>query len=183
MNLYELPELQRIYFSHSQYSPPVPTPSDHIVNWPDKYHTLNSERPFLDQTLEMPDYRSQTLADQVFGRQVKHAKLGTKRLAQLLYERCTLHYTHIAEINHRLGKCEEYLFLAKLNPQDPGGRHLSNLERLLLQLESDRRREGLGFWKDSLDLRQAMFEKAEEYATTKDRAAILQPFGGTYDLV
>jgi len=183
MDIYELPELQKQYFSHSQYSPPVPSPSDELVNWPDRYHTLNRERPFLDEALETADYRQLSLADQVFGRQIKQTGLSTRRLAQLLYERCTLHYSHMAEINHRHMKCQEYLFLAQLNRRDDGGRRLSNLERLLVQLESDRRREESQFWKDTLDLRQTTFDKAQDYATAKDRASILQPFGGTYGLV
>ena len=185
MDRYELPELQRQYFSHSQYSPPIPSPSDHIVNWPDRYHTLTREKPFLDEMLENPDYAQLSLTDRVFGRQIKHGGLSTRRLAQLLYERCTLHYSHMGEINHRHMKCQEDLFLAKLHQQDDNGRHLSNLERLLVQLESDKRREENQFWQDTLDLRQTMFDKAQDYATAKDRAAILQPFslGGTYDLV
>ena len=89
----------------------------------------------------------------------------------------------MADIRHRHGKCQEDLFLAKLNAQADGGRHLASLEKLLVQLESDKRREELAYWKDTAELRNTLFENAKEYATARDRAAILKPFGGTHELV
>jgi len=181
MDRYQLHRFQQEYFSHSQYSPEAPAPSAYIVSWPASY-SLEAERPFLDEILEKQDYAKTTLPDRVFGRQIRHTRLSARRLARLLQERCALHYRHLAEINHRFMRCQEYLFLARLQGQ-ADSRHLSNLERLLVQLESDKRKEELAFWKDSTDLRNALFEEAQEYATARDRASILQPFGGTYDLV
>ena len=183
MDIYTLPEIQKQYFSHSQYSPPAPAPSAYLVTWPASYAVLAAEKPFLDEALEKPDYDKASLADRVFGRQIKHTRLSARRLAKLLDERCALHYTHMAEIRHQNLKCQEYLFVAKLHAQADGGRRLSSLEKLLVQLESDKRREDLVFWKDSVELRNALFEKAQEYATARDRASILEPFGGTHDLV
>jgi hypothetical protein len=45
-------------------------------------------------------------------------------------------YRHIAEIRHRHMKCQEYLFCARLLGQADGGKRPSDLERILLQLES-----------------------------------------------
>jgi len=181
MDRYQLHRFQQEYFSHSQYSPQAPAPSAYIVGRPASY-SLEAERPFLDEILQKQDYAKTTLPDRVFGRQIRHTRLSAKRLAKLLQERCVLHYRHLAEINHRSMRCQEYLFLARLQGQ-ADSRHLSNLERLLVQLESEKRREELALWKDTMELRNALFEKTQEYATAKDRAAVLQPFGGSYDLL
>jgi hypothetical protein len=178
MNRYDLPELQRLYFSQSQYSPP-PSPADSLMQWPGTYPTLAREKPILDETLARVSDQPYTLADQVFGRQVRHARLGLKRLLQLLYERCGLHYRHMKEINHEDIKCQEQLFINKINSPMDGGRRQSNLEKLLIQIESDKRREELQFWKDTFEVRQLIFEKAMEYALAKDRASMLGSVEGS----
>ena len=77
------------------------------------------------------------------------------------------------EINHEDIKCQEQLFISKIGSPMDGGRRQSNLEKLLIQIESDKRREELQFWKDTFEIRQLIFEKVQEYAQTKDRASML----------
>ena len=173
MNRYELPELQRLYFSQSQYSPLPPSPADSLMQWQGTYPTLAGEKPILDEALTRTPGQSDALADQVFGRQMQHARLGVKRLLQFLDERCGLHYRHMREISHEDIKCQEQLFISKISSPMDGGRRQSNLEKLLIQIESDKRREELQFWKDTFEIRQLIFEKVQEYAQTKDRAAML----------
>lgn len=48
-----------------------------------------------------------------------------------------------------------------------------NLEKLIVALEKDRRKEELDFWKDSKDLREGLFEQAIEYVATARRARML----------
>ena len=181
MDRYKLPELQQLYFSHSQYSPaPMESPTDRLLQWPDTYHTLLQERTLLDATLTPPPPQPDNLAYQVFGRQLHLEGLSFKHLGQFLYERCKLHYTHVEEINHRHGQCQESLSLAKLNRAMEGDRRLAGLERTLVQLESDKRREELAFWADTIELRKGISEKAQDYANMKDRASILASFGGQH---
>ena len=179
MNRYELPELQRLYFSQSQYPPLPPSPTDSLMQWPGTYPTLAREKTILDEALTRDTGQSRTLADQVFGRQMKEGHLGLKRLLQFLYERCGLHYRHMKEINHEDIKCQEQLFISNVTSPMDGGRRQSNLEKLLVQIGSDKRREELQFWKDTFEIRQLIFEKVQEYAQAKDRASMLGSVEGS----
>ena len=180
MDRYELHRLQQEYLSHSQYSPPPESPTDRLFSWPETYHTLARERDLLDAALTAPTASPDSLADQVFGRQLHLSRLSLEHLGEFLYERCKLHYSHLKDIDHRQMKCQEYLFVWKINNRLDPGRRLSNLEGMLVQLESERRREELAFLADTFELRKAVAEKAHEYASMRDRLSILDSLGGKY---
>jgi len=55
------------------------------------------------------------------------------------------------------------------------------LERLLLDLESDRRKAELDFWKDTRDIREGLFDKAQGYQATRHRLDLLEGLGGDHD--
>jgi len=180
METYRTPYLQEQYSFSSSYSPLAPY--GRLVSWPESYAPLSAETPLLAEALQKLDYDSLSLPEQVFGRQIRFSQLSAKRLTALLYERCALHYRHMADLRSRHLQFQGYLFGASLQASLDNGRRLSNLEKVLLQLDSDMRREELAFWKDSTELRNALFDKTEEYATTRDRASLLGPLGGAYGL-
>jgi hypothetical protein len=53
------------------------------------------------------------------------------------------------------------------------GRTQQNLERLVLQLEQERRTEEINFWKDAAEIRQQLFADAGLYCATKRRENML----------
>ncbi len=140
------------------------------------YASACSHSPFWSQGLSLleealhppqPDYA--TLADQVFGSQARRERLSLQQLTHLLYDRGLLHKKHLCDIDHRHMDCQERLFIARELSPNADSRQQASLERLLVQLEKDKRDEELGFWKDTLTLRQELLEKAGEYRATRDR--------------
>lgn len=124
----------------------------------------------LTETLSVQDPpHFQNIADQVFGSQQKQAQTCLKHLGNLLYERTSLHQQHLRDINHRHSQTLDKLFLAKINSTPDQAKRLSNLEGQLLQLESQQRDEELAFWKDTVELREKIFEGASLYKDSKHR--------------
>ena len=50
----------------------------------------------------------------------------------------------------------------------------SQLQSTLIQLDEQRHRGELQFWKDTTDLREKLFETAEEYQAGRHRASLLE---------
>jgi hypothetical protein len=65
--------------------------------------------------------------------------------------------------------CQEQLSIARMLTKDPDSRGQASLERLLVQLEKDKRDEESAFWKDTAALRKETLEKAGEYKAARDR--------------
>jgi len=113
-----------------------------------------------------------SIADQVFGNQKQTEYLSLKHLANLFYERCKLQKQHIKEIDSTHIKVQEKLFGVKINNSSDKAKRLSNLEGQLLQLESQRRDEELAFWKDTVELREKLFEGAATYKDANHRYSV-----------
>ena len=129
-----------------------------------------------------PASDSDTMATQIFGAQQQQEYLGLKHLSHLFYERCRLHRQHLRDIDHRHIEAQEKLFGVIINNFPDKAKRQSNLESQLLQLESQRREEELAFWKDTVDLRDKLFEGATQYRQAKQRHSIFDavevPDGG-----
>ena len=169
-------ELRNLYFQQSQYSA-KPTQPDYpsLLQWPANgyFDKFKLDADLLQKALS-PSTKSTTdsIADQVFGNQKQSEYLGLRHLANLFYERAQLHKQHIKEIDRTHIKVQEKLFGVKINSSPDKARRLSNLEGLLLQLESQRRDEELAFWKDTVDLREKLFEGATTYKDASHRYSI-----------
>lgn len=122
--------------------------------------------------------RTATLAEQVFGNQARQQKIGLGHLANVLYERAVFHKRHLHDIDHRLTQCQDRLSVLKMQFPLDGGRAQQHLEKLILELEKQRRDEELGFWKDSVDIRHQLFEDAGAYGATRRREDMLDGVEG-----
>jgi len=118
------------------------------------------------------DSQDSSIAEQVFGQQAREQGISLKHQANLLYERALLHRRHLKDIDRRLMQCHEQLSIIKMHNPIDGGRGQQNLERLVLQLEQEHRKEELEFWKDSKDIRQDLFENAHTYTAAKRRERV-----------
>ena len=172
MDLYKLPQLQKEYFAQAQreLQPSYPARPRSYLSYssphaPFSYTDLSLLREFL--TFQEPEYAS--LADQVFGSQARRERLFLQQLTQLLYERALIHEKHLKDISHRHMGCQERLSIVRMLTTDPESRGQANLERLLIQLESETRGEELSFWKDTASLRKEILEEAAEYRAARDR--------------
>jgi len=171
-------ELRNLYFQQSQYSvkpeekkyayPP-------ILQWPANsyFEKLKPDADLLQQALKPRDnYKTQSVSEQVFGNDLKQQQISLKHTANLFYERCKLNKNHLQEINDRHLKTQERLFGVEINQFPDRNKQLRTLEGQLMQLEQQRRDEELAFWKDTVDLRQVLFDNAADYRGTKDRYTI-----------
>jgi len=177
-------ELRNLYFQQSQYSAKQVEPNyPLLLQWPEKgyFDKFKLDADLLQKALS-PLEKSTTysVADQVFGNQKQLEYLGIKHLTNLFYERCNLHKQHIKDIDRRHLQVQETLFGVKINNFPDRARRLSNLENQLLQLESQRREEELGFWKDTVELREKLFEGADDYRAAKHRYSVFSNVEGNY---
>ena len=179
MNPYTFHKVQEAYFARSQYELSESYKyRDSLFQWPGSqyFHSLQKDIPLLQESLtpspETPGYPA-TLADQVFGHQKREQRISVKHLINLLYERSRLHYRHLQDIDHRLMDCHSRLSIARMLSPIRADMEQVNLERLIVALEKDRRKEELGFWKDSADIRKELFEHTKEYGATARRARML----------
>ena len=177
-------ELRNLYFQQSQYSIKQETPDYPLfLQWPDKgYFGKFKPDAYLLQKLLSPLEKSVTnsVADQVFGNLKQIEYLDLKHSANLFYERCKLHKQHIEEIDRRHIEIQERKFGVEINNFPDKARRLSNLEGQLLQLDSQRREEELAFWKDTVELRQKLFESASKYKAANHRYSVFSDVEAKY---
>jgi hypothetical protein len=178
-------ELRNLYFQQSQYSAEQAKPNyPSLMQWPEKgyFDRFKLDAELLQKALS-PLEKSATysIADQVFGNQKQSEYLGLQHLANLFYERCKLHKQHVKDIDRTHIKIQEKLFGAKINNAPDKARRLSNLEGQLLQLEGQRREEELAFWKDTVELREKLFEGAATYKAANHRYSVFSDVEAKYD--
>ena len=110
-----------------------------------------------------------SLAGQVFGSLQRQEYDNLRHRANVMQERIKLHHRHLDDIDHRHLQIQEMLFGVKLHKTPDTLKRQSTLEGQLLQLESQRREEELGFWKDTVELREKLFEGASDYTANRQR--------------
>lgn len=115
-----------------------------------------------------------SVAAVVFGAQARRLTLSLEHAANLLYERTLLHERLLADIGHRHLQVHDQLYGARLQGKLDDFRRADRLEGMLLQLDEQRRKEELAFWKDTAEVREALFEQAGEYGALRHRTALLE---------
>jgi len=171
-------ELRESYFQESRYSTDKSevAPYDSILQWPSNgyFDKFKTDAALLKQILtSYVNPQASTVASQVFGNQAKEQRIDLQHKSNVLYERAFLHSRHLKEIDRRLMNCHEKLSVLKMHFPIDGGRTQQNLERMVLELEKQRRTEELDFWKDTAEIREKLFEDAGAYSTTKRRENML----------
>jgi hypothetical protein len=133
--------------------------------------TFDREKEVLSQALSELEVKAVSLADQVFGNQARQQKLQVMHDGSLIVARYELHKRHIRDIQHRLSELQGEISVQRmLNPTMPP----KDLEKLLVNLEAEKRDEETAFWKDTVKLRQEMFTGVREYQAMKHRTDILK---------
>ncbi|MFC1633952.1 hypothetical protein ACFL5Z_03855 [Planctomycetota bacterium] len=174
-------ELRNLYFQQSQYAVKQAKPDyPPLLQWPanSSFEKFKPDADLLQKALSPRKETACSIADQVFGNQKQQEYTSLQHLTNLLHERAKLHKQHIKEIDRRHIDIQEKKFGVEINHSSDRGKRLSNLESQLLQLEQQRRDEELAFWKDTVELRQGLFEGAATYKDTKHRYMV---FSGIED--
>ena len=172
-------ELRNLYFQQSRYSAKQDENKyDHppLLQWPagGYFAKLKPDADLLHKTLSAVDEnKTGNLSEQVFGNELKRQHVNLKHIANLFYERCQLNKQHIQDIDDRHIKVQGRLFGAQINNFSDRAKQLNTLEGQLMQLEQQRREEELAFWKDTVELREKLFENTGEYKAAKHRLEIV----------
>jgi len=179
------PQVRESCFYRSPYSDTQPghQPYDSLLQWPRNgyFEALKPDAILLKEALtSYSGPQASTVAEQVFGNQARQQRISLKHLANILYERALLHRGHLKDIDHRLMEFQERLSIVKMHFPVDGGKTQQNLEKILLDLETQRHDEELGFWKDSTEVRQQLFENAATYSATRHRKDLLCGVEGEY---
>ena len=177
-------ELRNLYFQQSLYSAqPVKPEYPLLLQWPSNgyFEHFQPDAQTLQEALSPVNAaKLDSVADQVFGHQKQLEQLNLNHLSNLFYERCQLHKQHIQDIDHRHMQIQEKKFGVEINLTPDNSKRLSNLEGQLLQLEQARRDEELAFWKDTVELREKLFENSVDYRAAKHRESIFSDVEADY---
>jgi hypothetical protein len=179
-------ELRELYFQQSRDSPKASGYIfyDSLLQWPTNsyFNKFIPDSVLLEQSLSTIEKPAYSIAEQVFGNLKEQQYIGLKHLSNLFYERAKLHQQHTRDINHSHMQIQDKKFCVEINKFPENAKRLSNLESQLLQLEQQRRDEELAFWKDTVELREKLFESAAAYKQAKQRYSIFSQVEGQYGL-
>ena len=168
-------ELRQLYWQQSQYNTnQTEKKYEHrpLLQWPANgyFDRLKPDADLLEQAIAPNNpYDTVTLAQQVFGQDLKQQQIHLQHTAHLFYERCQLHQQHLYDIDDSHIKVQERLFGVEINHFSDRSKQLRTLEGQLMQLEQQRRDEELAFWKDTVDLRSQLLENGANYRDTRQR--------------
>ena len=177
MDVYTLGRFKGMYpvDLDSGYSPRK-YPADYLFQVQGNHYgsAWEKEKYVLSEALRQPEVKPETLAEQVFGNQTRQQKLQVMHEASLISARYELHHRILNDLNHRLSGLQERISIVKM--LDPWGQSKQqiDLEKLLINLESQKNDEHLAFWKDTLKVRQEMFTGVREYQSARQRATIFK---------
>jgi len=178
-------ELRELYFQQSRDSGKIKENVfyDSLLQWPSNnyFNKFIPDANLLQKSISITQKPSYRIADHVFGNLKEQQYIGLKHLAFLFYERSKLHQQHTHDIDHRHIQLQEKLFGVQINNFPDKARRQSNLESQLLQLEQQRRDEELVFWKDTVELREKLFESAAVYKQAKQRYSVFSDVEAQYD--
>jgi hypothetical protein len=171
-------ELKELYPQHSWYTEEKTEVSsgDSLLQWPSNnyFNPFRWDAALLKQALiPYAITNASTVASQIFGAQAREQKIGLQHKSNILYERAFLSAKHLKEIDRRLMNCHEKLSILKMHFPIDAGRTQQNLEKMVLELEKERRTEEINFWKDTSEVREKLFEDAGAYSATKRREKML----------
>jgi len=113
--------------------------------------------------------RMMSLADCVFGRQMAEKAIMLHHAEQLTEDRKRIHTDHIQELNAQRSNVISHLEAARRPYSAVLPQQVTQLERLLLQIESERQRTEESFWKDIAEIQKSILESAFAYHAIKDR--------------
>jgi len=177
-------ESQNLYFQQNQYSgKQAKTDYAPFLQWPSSSYLekFKPDADLLQKALSPVEKSTYSIADQVFGNQTRQQHTNLAHLGNLLEERSRIYQEHARDIDHRHLEIQEKLFGVKINFFPDRAKRLSNLEGQLLNLEQQRRDEELAFWKDTVELRQGLFESAASYKDAKHRYSIFSDVEAQYE--
>ena len=164
--------------NHSQYtiSHTAIAPSYRV---PAKYHPVVDEnRSDTDRLLKdlfQDSAFASRLSERVFGTQLKRTGAVVQNLDQLLNDRSQILDRNLREINQRRNEIANRLSIARRPNSIRTPQEVARIEKMLFDLESQRRDEYLNFWKDLARTRGDLLEAAGGYQAAKNRASL---FGG-----
>ena len=165
MDRYGLTKINELYCSGRGLLQYGQAPREYVIAWPAEIHQplFQRDSQLFQEVVSVPSSSNDSLATRIFGNQLRRQKLSVKHLTNLLYERAMLYSRHVRDINSQHAEFFEQLSIERLLSPNGDGRHQLALESMLVDLDKEKRKEELDFWKDSKDIREVLFETGGEY--------------------
>jgi hypothetical protein len=105
---------------------------------------------------------------------VRFQKLSAVQVIALILERELLRDKNVSSINSRHIYCQENLSRLHMCIKEPGDGAIGGLQRVLLDLEGQKRQESVSSWRDTLELKLSLLEKIQGYQNSKRQEALMQ---------
>lgn len=113
-----------------------------------------------------------SLADRVFGQQLRHGSATTESLRASLDKRSELFKHMMHDLYDRRNELTNRLHLARRPYSIRAPQEMARLDKMLLDMESEIRSEELAFWKDTAEVQANLLEAYFEHAAVKQRASL-----------
>lgn len=113
-----------------------------------------------------------SLADRVFGQQLRRGSATTESLQTLLDKRSELFKHMMHDLYDRRNELTNRLHLARRPYSIRAPQEVARLDKMLLDMESEIRSEELAFWKDTAEVQGNLLEAYFEHAAVKQRASL-----------
>lgn len=147
-------------------------PSSVLIDKPISLSEYSSEKSIVRYQSVVPENFDNPI-QKVFYHQVYQHKLTLDHFNNLVAQRQELNDKHLREIQNRHMQFQEALSITRMNKFPDWIKQATNLERVLLGLEENKRNEEIALWKDTLDLRSKAIEETRLYKAVLGRASFL----------
>lgn len=118
-----------------------------------------------------------SLADRVFGQQLRKGSATTESLQALLDKRSDLFKHMMHDLYDRRNEVTNRIHLAGRGYGLRTAQDMARLDKMLLDMESEIRSEELAFWKDTAEVQGQILEAYFEHAAVKQRASLFDDAG------
>ena len=135
---------------------------------------LNPKDSKLLERIGQDRFSGNSIRDQVFGGQVTSQKYTLKHFSSQGGARERIHHQHIKEINRRITELSGDLSIARMLSGGRLEKDIIKLQGQMDQLEREKRKERLDFWKDMAEIGKDRLDTALEYNAVTRRADLFQ---------
>jgi hypothetical protein len=135
---------------------------------------IPSEKTTLVQESDEDDFEG------MFKDKLRFQKLSALQALYLINERESLRDKNVSSIDSRTMYCHENLSRLRMwlgrAPSD--SRAIGNLQKLVIDLERERRDQKTASWKDTLELKLSLLDKIQGYQNLKRQETLLEDVSG-----
>ena len=126
------------------------------------------------ETDPFPLQQAGGLQDRIFGSQLHAQEYTLSHLDDTLDQRKELHRRHLKQLKRRIFELQQDLSVANLHASGPVDKDRIKLKSQINQLEKQKRKEELDYWKDVAEIKKDTLETALQHEAARRRADLFQ---------